>query len=83
MADDLEEAKALVLADATAEGRCSQCGRRSDSDEAKLFDSLRSDLAEARQERDDARRDLQAATDSNSLYEAEVASLKQQLAEVG
>jgi DNA repair exonuclease SbcCD ATPase subunit len=79
----VEAARAMILDAATAEGRCPECGRRHDSEEAELFDRLRTELADARQERDDARRDLEAAQDSNALYEAENASLKRKLVEAG
>lgn len=78
-----EQAQVAVLADATSEGRCPHCGRRRDDDHEKTFRELREALAEAREGRDQAQKDVDRLQDSNSLYEAEVASLKQRLVEVG
>lgn len=79
----LEDAVVALQANATAEGRCPQCGRRHDDDNDLLFKNLRDELATARAEHGDAVKELQAAQDSNALYEAEVASLRQKLQEAG
>jgi len=79
----VEQAQAAVLANATAEGRCPHCGRRHDSDEGRLFDELRSEVAAVREERDGLRKEAENLRDSNALYAAEVERYKQQLAEAG
>lgn len=77
----LKEAMTELQARATSEGRCPQCGRRHDDSEAALFDELRSELASARTERDEAVAEAKVLQDSNVLFESEVTALKQKLAE--
>lgn len=79
----LEEAHDVVLASATAEGRCPYCGRRHDDDNDKLFKTLREEVATANTERDEAKKDLQEAQDSNVLYAAEVDRLTALVKEAG
>lgn len=79
----LEQAAVAVLENATQEGRCPHCGRRNDSEEAHLFQTLRDESAAARSERDDALAETKRLQDSNAMYEGEVENLRRRLAETG
>lgn len=78
----LAEAHAAIQATATQEGRCTQCGRRADDDEAKMFDELRDELAQARTERDTLRSSASAVEQERDALAAQLVEAHRALAQV-
>lgn len=77
----LEQAYAVVLGNATAEGRCPHCGRRHDDDHEKTFTALREEVAAVRTERDEVSQRAIKLEDQNLQLTGEVGQLIARLKE--
>jgi hypothetical protein len=81
MAEDkytFDEAFAMFQKEATKGGRCPSCGRRDDSEEAKLFKALREDVSTANARADRAEAKVDKLTDERDALKVRNADLRAQ-----